>query len=202
MTKRFTHQIESGLDDGSSPRFVESRRIARLFNWPGKGKKMKQPRFRRPGTLGICMLVVLAGALFGCGSPAASDPDNFRGVKWGTEVSSVSALSQIASDGELIFYEKGNDRLQLEEVRLDQVVYGFYKGRFYMGMIYFQAAGFSRVQEIMTRQFGQPAKPDNTPSKLLWDGADVSVLLASGDSDVARIVYVYKPIQLEVELKK
>jgi hypothetical protein len=149
------------------------------------------------------MLTVLIGALFGCGSPAASDPDNFRGVKWGTEVSSVSGLSQIASDGDLVFYEKGNDRLQLDEVKLDQVIYGFHKGRFYMGMIYFPAAGFNRVQEIMTRQFGQPAKPDNTPSKLLWDGSEVSVLLALGDSsDVARIVYIYKPIQLEVELKK
>jgi hypothetical protein len=149
------------------------------------------------------MCAVFIGALLGCGSPAAGDPDNFRGIKWGAEASSVSGFSQIANEGDLIFYEKGGDRLQLEEVKLDQVIYGFYKGRFYMGMIYFPATSFSRVQEIMTRQFGQPAKPDNTPSKLLWDGPEVSVLLALGDSsDVARIVYMYKPIQLEVELKK
>ena len=149
------------------------------------------------------MLAVLIGALFGCGSPAASDPDGFRGIKWGTEASSVSGFSQIATEGDLGFYEKGGDRLQLEDVKLDQVIYGFFKGRFYMGMIYFPASGFDRVQAIMTRQFGQPAKPDNTPSKLLWDGAEVSVLLAMGDTaDVARIIYIYKPIQLEVELKK
>jgi hypothetical protein len=149
------------------------------------------------------MLIVLICALFGCGSPAAGDPDNFRGVKWGSEASSVPGLNQIASDGDLVFYEKGNDRLQLEEVKLDQVIYGFHKGRFYMGMIYFPATGFNRVQEIMTRQFGKPATPDNTPSKLLWDGTEVSVLLGLGDNpDVARIVYVYKPIQLEFELKK
>ncbi len=50
-----------------------------------------------------------------------------------------------------------------------------------MGMVYFPADGFDRMQEMMTRQLGQPAKPDNTPSKLIWDGADVSVLLSLGD---------------------
>ena len=164
---------------------------------------MKLPHFRRLGTLGLCLLTVLVGTLLGCGSPAASEPDGFRGIKWKTEISSVSGLNQIANDGDLVFYEKSNDRLQMEEVKLDQVIYGFYKGRFYMGMIYFPAAGFNRMQEIMTRQLGRPAKPDNTPSKLLWDGADVSVLLSLGDSSGGgRLVYMYKPIQLEVELKK
>src|SRR5208337_855403 len=98
---------------------------------------------------------------------------------------------------------KTGDLLQMGEVRLDQVVYGFYKGRFYMGMVYFPAAGFKRIEETLTRQLGQPAKPDNTPSKLIWDGDSVSVLLTLGESsDQSRLVYIYKPIQLEVELKK
>ena len=55
----------------------------------------------------------------------------------------------------------------------------------------------------MTRQLGQPAKPDNTPSRLIWEGDNVSVLLTLGDSsEQGRLVYIYKPIQLEVELKK
>ncbi len=164
---------------------------------------MKLPHFRQFGILGLSVFTVLIGALFGCGAPAASEPDSFRGLKWGTEVSYVSGLSQIANDGNLVFYEKSDDLLQMDGIRLDQVIYGFHKGRFYMGMIYFPAAGFSRMQEAMTRQLGQPAKPDDTPSKLLWDGVNVSVLLSLGDSsDVARLAYMYKPIQLEVELKK
>ena len=128
-------------------------------------------------------------SLFGCGSPAASEPDNFRGVKWGAEVSSVSGLNQIANDGDLVFYEKSDDALQIEEIRLDQVIYGFHKGRFYIGMVYFPAVGFKRMQEIMTRQLGQPSKPDNTPSKLLWD-SDVSVLLSLSDSSGRPDLYV------------
>ena len=49
------------------------------------------------------------------------------------------------------------------------MIYGFHKGRFYIGMVYFPTVGFERMQEVMTRKLGQPSKPDNTPSKLIWD---------------------------------
>jgi len=164
---------------------------------------MKPSHVRQLGVLGLCLATVLVCTFFGCGSPAASQPDDFRGIKWGAEVSSVSGLNQIADEGNLALYEKSGDLLQMDEVRLEQVVYGFYKNRFYMGMVYFPAAGFKRIEETLTRQLGQPAKPDNTPSKLIWDGDSVSVLLTLGESsDQGRLVYIFKPIQLEVELKK
>jgi len=162
---------------------------------------MKLPRLRQFGTLALCLAAIVVCTLFGCGSQAASEPDNFRGVKWGVEASTVPRLNQIANEGDLVFYEKSDDQLQIEEVRLDQVIYGFHKGRFYIGMVYFPVAGFERMKEIMTRKLGQPAKPDDTPSKLLWDSANVSVLLSLVDGS-GRLVYMYKPIQLDVELKK
>lgn len=162
---------------------------------------MKLPHLRQFGTLGICLAAVVVCTLFGCGSQAAGEPDNFRGVKWGAEVSSVPRLNQIAGEGDLIFYEKNDDQLQIDEIRLEQVIYGFHKGRFYIGMVYFPATGFERMQEIMTRKLGQPSKPDDTPSKLIWDSANVSVLLSLSEGS-GRMVYMYKPIQLEVEIKK
>lgn len=162
-----------------------------------------KPCIPQAGTLGLCMAACLAFTLFGCGSPAAKEPEGFRGIKWEAQASSVSGLRQIADDGNLILYEKNDDELQMGDVRLEQVIYGFYKGRFYMGMVYFPTAGFKRIEEMMTRQLGQPAKPDNTSSKLIWDSNNVSVLLTlANSSDQGRLVYMYKPIQLEVELKK
>jgi hypothetical protein len=159
---------------------------------------------KRLSICGIFFMAALVFTVFGCGSPASGEPDNFRGVKWGSDFSSLSGLSRIAQEGDLTFYEKTNDSLQIEDVRLDQVIYGFYKGRFYTAMIYFPNTGFARIQEIMTKQLGAaPSQPDKTPSKLIWDNPNVSVLLTSGSSDnPARLSYLYKPIQLEVELKK
>lgn len=164
---------------------------------------MKPPRFRQLGLPGLCLAAVLACTFLGCSSPAASEPDGFRGIKWGVQASSVAGLNQIAGDSNVLLYEKSDDQLQMGEVKLEQVIYGFYKDRFYMAMVYFPVVGFKRIEEMMTRQFGQPSKPDNTPSKLIWDSDNVSVLLTRGDSsDQGRLVYLYKPIQLEVELKK
>lgn len=165
---------------------------------------------RQLAAFGLCAAAFLMFSSLGCGSPAASEPDSFHSIKWGSQVSSISGLNQIADEGNIILYEKSDDlglagkgQLKMGEVSLEQVIYGFYKGRFYMGMVYFPAAGFKRIKEMLTREIGQPAKPDDTPSKLIWDGANVSVLLTLAEnSEMGRLVYLYKPIQLEVELKK
>ncbi|SPF48325.1 conserved exported hypothetical protein [Syntrophobacter sp. SbD1] len=169
---------------------------------------MKPPR--QLAAVGLCMAAFLMFSLLGCGSPAASEPEAFRSIKWGVQAASISGLNQIADDGNIILYEKGDDlglagkgQLKMGEVSLEQVIYGFYKGRFYMGMVYFPAVGFKRIEEMLTKEIGSPAKPDDTPSKLIWDSTNVSVLLTLGEnSDQGRLVYLYKPIQLEVELKK
>jgi hypothetical protein len=164
---------------------------------------MKSTLKRQLWTLGLWLTVFLTCTVFGCGSPAASEPDGFRGIKWAAGAASVSGIDQIAGEGDLLLYEKKDDLLQMEEVKLERVIYGFYKDRFYMGMVYFSPDGFERIGQILTRELGQPAKPDNNASKLLWDGDNVSVLLTLGEnSDQGRLVYLYKPIQLEVELKK
>jgi hypothetical protein len=148
------------------------------------------------------LLLLLSGC--GGGTPAAARPDNFRGVRWGTSLASLSGFCQIASEGDLSFYEKTNDPLLVDDVKVDQIIYGFHHGRFYTAMVYFPAIGFTRMKEILSRQLGEPVHPDNTPSKLVWDSSDVTVLLTLDNSnpDSARLSYLYKPEQLEVELKK
>lgn len=157
---------------------------------------------RHVGALGLFLVAFLACTLFGCSSPAARVPDGFRGVKWEAKASSVSGLRQVAGNGKLLLYEKTGDRLQMGDVKLNRVVYGFYKDRFYMGMAYFPSDGFKKIEEIMTRRLGQPVKVDNSPTNLIWDSDNVSVLLSQDGPNQGRLVYMYKPIQLEVELKK
>lgn len=159
---------------------------------------------RQPAAFRFLAAIALAALLFGCsGSSASGEPDNFRNIKWGADVSSLSGSSRIAGEGDLAFYAKENDSLQVDGLNVDQVIYGFHKNRFYTAMIYFPGSSFNRMKEIMTAKLGEPGMPDKTPSKLVWDGSTVTVLLtSSGDSETARLAYLYKPVQLEIELKK
>jgi hypothetical protein len=147
--------------------------------------------------------VILLAVLFGCSTSASKEPEGFRNVKWGSEIGTLSGFEQIAEEGNLRFFEKKGEELKFEDVRLEKVVYGFFQGRFYTAIVYFPAAAFGRVQEIVTGQLGQPAQPEGEKGKCLWDGEKVSVLLApAAGSGEGRLSYLYKPIQLEVELKK
>ncbi len=168
--------------------------------------KKPQPSIakRHPAAFRLLATISLVVLLLGCsGSSASGEPDSFRNIKWGADVSSLSGLNRIAGEGDLAFYTKENDSLQFDGLKVDQVIYGFHKNRFYTVMIYFPGPGFNKMKEIMSGKLGEPGMPDKTPSKLVWDGSTVTVLLtSSGDSETARLAYLYKPVQLEIELKK
>lgn len=133
-----------------------------------------------------------------------TEPQDFRGVKWGTNVRDIPGLTPLAEDGNLKFYENKSETLKMEDVDLDKVVYAFYKDRFYQGIIYYRsAAGLPKLKQILTRLYGDPIQPEQSVNKYFWNGDNVSLLLSYDEpSNAGRIAYLFKPIQLEVELKQ
>ncbi|MDR3569439.1 MAG: hypothetical protein P4L43_15550 [Syntrophobacteraceae bacterium] len=151
--------------------------------------------------LGLFTAAFLACAIFGCGS-AAHEPKDFRGLKWGEKTSAVSGLHQVAGSGDLALYEKSGEVLKMGDIELDRVIYAFYKDSFYMGMAYFSSEGFMKMEAVLTEKLGKPSEVDNNPDNLIWDSDNVSVLLTPAGPGQTRLVYMYKPTQLKVELKK
>lgn len=162
---------------------------------------MKPTGTRLIGILGFIGAIFLACTLFGCSS-AAHEPTGFRGIKWGAKLSSVPGLHQVAGNGKLDLYEKKGEVLTMGGLKLNRVVYAFYKDQFYMGMAYFPTDNFMKMESVLTGRLGKPSRVDNNPNNLIWDDNNVSVLLSAEASGQGRLVYMYKPIQLEVELKK
>jgi hypothetical protein len=163
---------------------------------------MKQTGNGLLGIFGLLALsVFLACAVLGCG-PTAGAPKDFRGVTWGVKASSVPGLQQVAGKGELKLYEKSGEVLQTADIKLNRVIYAFYKDRFYMGMQYFPSRSFMKMEAVLTGKLGKPSEVDKNPNNLVWDSDEVSVLLTPAGQDQTRLVYMYKPIQLQVELKK
>ncbi len=62
-----------------------------------------------------------------------SEPDGFRGLKWQTNIATLDPLHTmevIAIVGPLVYYKKNKEDLHLVTVKLDDIIYEFWNGKF------------------------------------------------------------------------
>jgi hypothetical protein len=132
------------------------------------------------------------------------EPDEFRGVRWGTPLDQLPGLHVLAEEGDYKFCENRYDKMAFEQVEVEKIVYGFYKNRFYNAMIYFRTSGkLAELKKALTRRHGDPIQPEQAENKYFWNGHTVDILMTfDAGSDAGRISYSFKPIQLESELKR
>jgi hypothetical protein len=155
--------------------------------------------------LGLVLVAVLAAILviaYLFLSSAAKEPTDFGGMKWGSSIRELPDMKLLAEEGDLKFFEKAGNPAKIGDVNVDRIIYGFYKERFYNVMIYFSSpSDYSRIQETLSRDFGKPLQPNQSEKKLFWNGENVNLLLSFDEaSNTGRIIYLFKPIQLEIEV--
>ena len=62
-----------------------------------------------------------------------SEPDGFRGIKWQTDIATLDPLhtmEPIEILGPFIYYKKNKEDLHLVTVKLDDIIYEFWNGKF------------------------------------------------------------------------
>lgn len=130
------------------------------------------------------------------------EPAEFRGLKWGSNVRELPEMRLLAEEGDLKFLEKANELTRVGEVNVDKIIYGFYKDRFYNVMIYYSSpADFDKLREALAKEFGPPFQPIESEKKCFWNGEQVNLLLNFDEaSTTGRLIYLFKPIQLEIEV--
>jgi len=84
--------------------------------------------------MGLTILVIgLCGNLNSAEFKPGSEPDGFRGIKWGTDISTLSDMKYERTDpsyGGIKVYTRKNDVLHLGGAKLEIIKYGFWKGKF------------------------------------------------------------------------
>jgi hypothetical protein len=149
-----------------------------------------------------CALLFLCWVMFGY---LASTPDGkqegFMGVAWSANIRDLHDMKLMGEDGEQKFYTRGGEKLDTPEIVPDKVVYGFYKGRFYNAMIYFSSMkSFEKMKDRVSREHGNPFRPDESGKKFFWASNKVNILLTFDDGlNQGRISYFYQPIEAEIE---
>jgi len=87
-----------------------------------------------------------------------SEPDGFRGLKWQTDIATLDPLHTmevIEIFGPFVYYKKNKEDLYLVTVKLDNIIYEFWNGKFSGVMIKVKGSNqFQILKEYVFARFG------------------------------------------------
>ena len=76
------------------------------------------------------MLITLVILSTGTSYAFKNEPDGFRGIKWGTDINTLSNMTVVNSDGDTHTYERTGDEMKIGNAELAVLTYFFGKENF------------------------------------------------------------------------
>jgi hypothetical protein len=117
-------------------------------------------------------------------------------MKWGSELRHFPDMIIIGgSEGGFKACERKNDSLQLGEIPVDSITYGFDQDdRFVIVAIAFDSrAKFEAIKRGFLKAYGDPGRSD--PKEYVWDGSEVWLSL-NYEQESGKVQMAYKPLLL------
>jgi hypothetical protein len=132
------------------------------------------------------------------------EPDGFNSIKWQTVVSQVEGLKFYRTDfsaGGIDFYHKDRDGFQLIGGKTVPVQYGFWKERFYVGMVITQGrTDWISLRDTAFNKYGVGAKPFLNKEEYLWVGKVAVMALRYDERQKMGTLYVrFEPMEKEMQ---
>ena len=107
--------------------------------------------------------------------------DGFMGYPWGSDISKYPGLKQLYSKGGLTFYASPGESYALEEMVIGDVIYGFYRGKFYAVYVNLDTLEkYDAVERMMKAKYGLPDHKTSRTENLFtykWKDKDVTIKL-------------------------
>ena len=134
--------------------------------------KLKVEAMKKVKILAILFTIFLIGCFASArSSKPRSNPDGFRGIKWGTEISTLKDLEKVeqdkSSDGDLVWYTRKGDTLAIGEAKLENIFYSFWMGNFEGVWIDFKGGeNFEALKKALFEQFGKPLESEGSMEKM------------------------------------
>lgn len=106
-------------------------------------------------------------------------PIGFRGLRFGRELSGIPGLVPAYREGAAVYYRRQGERLELGEMRLSEILYGFWQGRlFAVVMRSGEASDFEALRRAYQAKYGPPrAIPATLEEELVWSWPDAQIAL-------------------------
>jgi len=123
-----------------------------------------------------------------------SEPDGFNGIKWETNLSTLKGMKLYRKDpshGGIDFYLKEGDMFKLGEEVFRKVQYGFWREKFYVGMVSVKSLpDWQTLKKAVFLQFGEGAKPFHNKDEYIWFGQDTIMALQYNEILKIGIFYI------------
>ena len=138
-----------------------------------------------------------------------SEPDGFRGIKWGTDIATLDPLHTmevIAIVGPFTYYKKLKEDLHLVNVKLDDIVYEFWNGKFSGVIIKVKGERqFDVLRNYCFARFGEGQRSKalqqmNVP-EYYYNGVKTRMYLKYSDFDYAGDLSLYSIAMLSQQQK-
>jgi len=135
----------------------------------------------------ICLLIL------GCRNNSfkhGAEPDGFRGIKWGTDISTIKNMEYIKSKDTLLgevedIYKQSGDELIIGDAKIESIEYSFWNNKFFEVNIF--VIGYENCEALrhsVFEKFGEVSKI-KAGTKILsdtyeWAGGITRINLSSG----------------------
>ncbi|MBA7543504.1 hypothetical protein ES705_35835 [subsurface metagenome] len=110
-----------------------------------------------------------------------SEPDGFRGNKWGTDIKTLKGMEYIGTDpsyGGIKKYTKKNEDLRIGGAELGRIEYCFWRGKFCnISIIIKGSTNWTGLRDAVFEKFGEGYKSNEFVENYFWNGGITSMLL-------------------------
>ncbi len=152
--------------------------------------------------------ILCAMALFfGLINPLAAEDVQqvFSGIPWGSTVEAFQGVHQSARSGDFTFYKRDKDIYGIGDVALTDIVYGFYKGKFFS--VYLKITDPDNVGPIKNflDKVYDPARAQLRLHEtiFIWDYLNVKIKLKQPlNGATAKLAYYYVPLSLKANASR
>lgn len=133
----------------------------------------------------LSLIVLVTGYIICGGTPALAEtfknePDGFRGMKWETDISTLSGMRCTINplDSNENVCRKKRDKLQISGVKLRFITYEFYKDKFSAVTIFTKGpVNFNAIKDIFFMKFGSGKQENEAIKNWYWTGDITNVIL-------------------------
>lgn len=110
-----------------------------------------------------------------------NEPDGFRGIKWGTNISTLRGMIYVETEegfGGVKVYTRQGGNLEIGGANLDSIQYGFWREKFLM--VITKTKGFSNwlpLKKATFAKFGKGYQSNKYIEKYSWNGSITKIIL-------------------------